>query len=145
MPDDNYTFECLTIHIFPYSSQCTRFIVVYCAPSGSLVSLHMLIDYITHSIPLSPNAKYVILGDFYLPKLSGVITAVNAPISVDNVTQTFADFYHQFGLSQHILSPTRYDNFLDLIFTCTTFNFISNVRVYHKYKFKHLLNSCHYK
>ena len=105
--DVDNTLECLTFDIFPNSSRCTRFILVYRAPIGSADGVHMLTDYIARSIPVNPNSKFAILGDYNFPKLYSIITATNAPLSVDNLTQTFSDFYFHFGLSQFVLSQTH--------------------------------------
>ena len=48
---------------------------------------------------------------------------------MDNVTHAFYDFCMQYGLKQHVSSPTKGSNVLDLIFTQDHINFISNVNI----------------
>jgi hypothetical protein len=92
------SLECISLEIYPNSSLCIRFILLYNAPRCSLDTINSLTGYLAHTIPSNHNAKYVILKDFNLPSLVDRIDLANTPIHYDNVTQTFADFCNQFGL-----------------------------------------------
>jgi len=100
-----------------HAARALLLFIAHLLTSDSSHASQTLIDYITRSIPLYPSAKFVILGDFNLPKLNTVITVTNSPLSVNNLTHTFTDFYYQFGLSQlvcniqlasHMLSNTNW-------------------------------------
>ena len=110
------TLECLCFDIYPNSSRCMRFIPVYRPPSWSINTLNVLGDYLSRNIPTNPNSRYVILGGFSLPFLVHIISSNNYHTVCDNLSRIFTDFCIH-GLLQHVTSPTRANNTLDLVFT----------------------------
>ncbi|KAF8366554.1 hypothetical protein PRIPAC_84383 [Pristionchus pacificus] len=84
-----------------------RIITVYRSPSSPAQSLSSFIAYLTHL--LSSDFPCIILGDFNLPHIDWL--GLSSPSQND-----LLDFVSDHHFSQFVPFPTRFNNFLDLVF-----------------------------
>uniref|UniRef100_A0A8R1UY59 Endo/exonuclease/phosphatase domain-containing protein n=1 Tax=Pristionchus pacificus TaxID=54126 RepID=A0A8R1UY59_PRIPA len=84
-----------------------RIITVYRSPSSPAQSLSSFISYLTHL--LSSDFPCIILGDFNLPHIDWL--GLSSPSQND-----LLDFVSDHHFSQFVPFPTRFNNFLDLVF-----------------------------
>ncbi|KAF8367270.1 hypothetical protein PRIPAC_85099 [Pristionchus pacificus] len=84
-----------------------RIITVYRSPSSPAQSLSSFIAYLTHL--LSSDFPCIILGDFNLPHINWL--GLSSPSQND-----LPDFVSDHHFSQFVPFPTRFNNFLDLVF-----------------------------
>ncbi|KAF8382951.1 hypothetical protein PRIPAC_72093 [Pristionchus pacificus] len=84
-----------------------RIITVYRSPSSPAQSLSSFIAYLTHL--LSSDLPCIILGDFNLPHIDWL--GLSSPSQND-----LLDFVSDHHFSQFVPFPTRFNNFLDLVF-----------------------------
>ena len=124
------SFEFLSLDMFPNSSYCIRFILVYRTMHCKSNVLSSLIDYLFCSIPSNPDAKYVILGSFNFSSLfTDTSPTIINYITSDSATQSFADFCYQFSLTQHALSLITGNNIINVILAPANSNFLSNFNI----------------
>ena len=123
------TLECLCFDIYPKSSCCRFFILVYRLLNGSFNTLNVglrQVDYLSRNIPPNPNSRCHFRR--LQPSILGTYDLFYYQTVCDNLTQKFAGFCtHYFGLLQHVTSPTRSNN--TLVFTPNVSDTISNIRV----------------
>ena len=100
-----------------------RFINCYVPPRSSLMSESNLKCFVANIDSLfNTDASIIITGDFNLP---GIVWSVNDLLAIDSTDgvyySCFIDFIQTRGLLQHVTSPTRLDNILDLVLSNDSF------------------------
>nr|CAD2176272.1 unnamed protein product [Meloidogyne enterolobii] len=83
----------------------------------------------TLSYLISINHNYIIVGDFNFPNL---IWKNNIPLALNHKSPSeklFIEFVENFNLIQEISSPTRQNNYLDLLFSPSTSRVAKNVTI----------------
>lgn len=106
-----------------YRSDLFRFILVYRSPSFSDISSITCLTECLNSLIVS-NQIVILLGDFNLPDIDW--NSFNYPDST--VHNLFMSVFQHHGLSQFIVSPTRSDNILDLLFS-THHDALANISI----------------
>ena len=99
--------------------QPLRIILVYFPPSKiSNTEVEILCEELSNWACTDKN--FILIGDFNLPNLYKSI--------LDESAKIFTDFIHSINCTQMVYAPTRYDNFLDLLFANNQ-NLISQISV----------------
>nr|CAD2176269.1 unnamed protein product [Meloidogyne enterolobii] len=83
----------------------------------------------TLSYLISINHNYIIVGDFNFPNL---IWKNNIPLALNHKSPSeklFIEFVENFNLIQEISSPTRQNNYLDLLFSPSTSRVAKNITI----------------
>ena len=99
----------LSLPLFP---SLTVFLV-YRSPRCLPPHFSDCLEYIANTI-FSSSSPYIILGDFNAPDLTWPTPSSHNLSISSKLLHTFSE---SFSLTQHVLSPTRGDNILDLVFS----------------------------